>query len=210
MTELERDGSATFFFLNGLVEQPMSNEVEGLYEGPYYGYFRCDYALTGDGPDSLCEARRSGELEASIQAAYDLLYETLEEEGPFDGVIGFSHGATLAFAFLMHHATNHPLDLPFALFRCAVFIASCPPPSEDGPALKPIGKVGPLLTIPTVHIAGRGDAMFQESLRLYSLCQEDTAKLICHDGGHHVPRNRAFTVTTANALRDLLAKSTMI
>ncbi|KAL6717428.1 hypothetical protein ACLMJK_005343 [Lecanora helva] len=205
ISELQKDENVTFFFLNGLIEQPMSQEVRGLYEGPYYGYFRCDYSLTNDGPDSLEEARKSGELGTSITEAYQLLYETLEEEGPFDGVIGFSHGATLAVAFLLHHATVKPLDLPFALFRCAVLIASPPPSSEDVPELK----TGPL-AIPTVHIAGRADTLFQESLKLHSLCQQDISKLICHNGGHTIPRDRDFTVTAAQAIRDLISRSMMI
>ena len=210
MSELEKDNSASFYFLDGLVEQPASKEVQGLYEGSYYGYFRCDYSTSDNASDSFQEAWANGSFQRSVAEAYSLIYEVLEEEGPFGGVIGFSHGATLAFAFLLHHAKNNTLDPPFALFRCAVLIAGPTPLGENGVRLSFDEGVGAVLKIPTLHVAGKADALFGESLNLHRLCDSPTARLVCHDKGHCIPRDRATTMVTVKALRDLIDRSTLV
>jgi len=204
---LAKDNSAEFYFVDGLVDQPAGEGIEGFYEGPYYGYFRCDYLLAQRDVDSLSKALKSSVFQESVTAAYDFIYKIIEEEGPFDGILGFSHGATLAFAFLMQHANKHPLDPPFALFRCAVFIAGPAPLGEDGKRLRFSKEQGPLLRLPTVHIAGKDDALFQESLNLYRLCEEETATLVCHTKGHLIPRDQENTIAIAKAIRDLTRKT---
>lgn len=37
----------------------------------------------------------------SMRAALDVLYETMEREGPFDGVLGYSEGATVAATLIL-------------------------------------------------------------------------------------------------------------
>lgn len=64
---------------------------------------------------------------ATLEDAYELIYEAIEEEGPFDGVLGFSQGASLAYSFLQQHARKNPFDPPWAIFRYAVFICGMPP-----------------------------------------------------------------------------------
>ena len=210
MSDLEKDCSASFYFLDGLVEQPASKEVDGLYEGPYYGYFRCDYSMSENASDSFREAWKNGTFQDSVIEAYNLIYNILEEEGPFGGIIGFSHGATLAAAFLLYHAKNNPLDSPFATFRCAVFISGSAPLGENGVRLSLDEDVGALLKIPTVHVAGKTDELFEESLNLYRLCEKYTAKLVCHDKGHWVPRDRTNTLAMVKAIRDLIDRSTLM
>lgn len=38
----------------------------------------------------------------SAQQALDYLYQIIEEEGPFDGIIGYSEGATVAATLILH------------------------------------------------------------------------------------------------------------
>lgn len=87
------------------------------------------------------------------------MYDVLEEEGSFDGVIGFSHGTTLAYAFLLQHTKEHPLEPPYALFRRAVFVSGSLDPTEDGVKLKSNETGEVLLRIATLHIAGKADAL---------------------------------------------------
>ena len=77
--------------------------VEPLFPGPYYCYY------SKPTPDQL-------------QDAYDLINEAIEEDGPFDGVFGFSQGGALAASMLLQHAkTNPQAPEPFklAVFTCA-------------------------------------------------------------------------------------------
>ncbi|KAL2808263.1 hypothetical protein BJX63DRAFT_40960 [Aspergillus granulosus] len=49
----------------------------------------------------------------------DLIHETILEQGPFDGIFGFSQGASMIAAYLLEQATLHPgnrLPVRFAIF----------------------------------------------------------------------------------------------
>lgn len=63
-----------------------------------------------------------------MQAAFDYINEVIEEEGPFDGVFGFSQGAALASSMMLEHSKRKPLD---DLFKFAVFIAASLPFNLD-------------------------------------------------------------------------------
>ena len=111
MRELKQDNTAEFHFVEGDVDSEPGPGIEGFYEGPFYSYYKFPRAFD--------------DSDESMLSAYELLYDILEEEGPFDGVLGFSHGGTLASGFLMHHAKTRPFDP--SPFRCAIFMNSLPP-----------------------------------------------------------------------------------
>ncbi|KAI1834654.1 hypothetical protein DTO006G1_3518 [Penicillium roqueforti] len=114
MHELQRDNTATFSFLEGDVDSDPGPGIAGYYDGPYYSYYRFPRTFSHEDSD-----------ESDILEAYEQLSETVALEGPFDGVLGFSHGGTLAAGFMIHHAKMNPNEP--ALFRCAIFINSLPP-----------------------------------------------------------------------------------
>lgn len=61
------------------------------------------------------------------QEAHDLILETIEDEGPFDGVVGFSQGASLALSILLHDEINRPGQPPrfkFGVFLCSNLVIS--------------------------------------------------------------------------------------
>ncbi|KAJ8103647.1 serine hydrolase FSH [Lipomyces tetrasporus] len=194
ITELERDNSAEFIFVDGPVAQPAGPGIAGVYDGPYLGYFRCD---------QLPPAHDS------IAAAFHLIDGIVEDEGPFDGVLGFSHGATLATAFLLHHTATRPHDPPWGPFRCAVFIAGLAPFEESGRRIRAVER-GAVFKLPSVHVAGQEDEVFEESLNLYRLCERDGAALVVHEKGHLVPRERVDLMAVARAIRGLESKIVMI
>lgn len=67
-----------------------------------------------------------------VKAAHGFLTTVVEEDGPYDGVIGFSEGAALAASFLLSHQASDEsvLRLPFklAVFFNAVLVLS---PSDE-------------------------------------------------------------------------------
>ena len=50
--------------------------------------------------------------------------EFIEEEGPFDGIIGFSQGATLAASIMLEHAKTNPFE---DIFKLAIFVGASLP-----------------------------------------------------------------------------------
>ncbi|KAK6072393.1 hypothetical protein SCUP234_09186 [Seiridium cupressi] len=100
------DTSHEFVFIDGLTECDAAEGVKEIFPGPFYCYYR---QPTLD----------------QLQEAFDLIYDVVDEEGPFDGIIGFSQGAALASSLLLDHQKNNPRGQP--LFRVAVFLCGSLP-----------------------------------------------------------------------------------
>ena len=83
-----------------------SLDIAALFPGPYLSYY--------DAPTAQL-----------VSQAINLVHRTLQTQGPFDGVVGFSQGAALAATVLLEAATLRPYDdAPFGL---AVFFGASAP-----------------------------------------------------------------------------------
>ncbi|CAI7583109.1 unnamed protein product [Penicillium palitans] len=191
MHELQRDNTATFSFLEGDVDSAPGPGIAGYYDGPYYSYYRFPRTFSHEDSD-----------ESDILEAYEQLSETVALEGPFDGVLGFSHGGTLAAGFMIHHAKMNPNEP--ALFRCAIFINSLPPFRME-PGKRPVVDEGleGFISIPCVHIAGAKDPLFEYSMTLYRLCAARYSTFTVHGKGHDVPSDGKNVAIIASAIRKL-------
>ncbi|OKL57045.1 hypothetical protein UA08_07372 [Talaromyces atroroseus] len=192
MKDLQRDNSAVFHFIEGEIEAEPGPGIDGYFDGPYYSYYK--FPRTFDDTDE------------SMMEAYELLYDVIEEDGPFDGVMGFSHGGTLASGFLIHHAKTRPYDPP--PFRCAIFLNSLPP-FRMNPGESPVvdADLEGYLTLPTLSIAGKKDFVFESSVALYNLCDPRKSQLVVHENGHDVPRDPKNIKLMAQEVRKLFTVS---
>ncbi|KAJ9664377.1 hypothetical protein H2198_000306 [Neophaeococcomyces mojaviensis] len=66
----------------------------------------------------------------NVKAAHELIWEFIEEEGPYDAVMGFSQGAALAASLLINHQLEKPDSPP--PFRLAIFVCGSLPYCIDG------------------------------------------------------------------------------
>ncbi|KAJ5543591.1 DUF341 family oxidoreductase [Penicillium sp. DV-2018c] len=191
MHELQRDNTATFSFLEGEIDSVPGPGIAGYYDGPYYSYYRFPRTFSLRDSD-----------ESDILGAYEQLSETVALEGPFDGILGFSHGGTLAAGFMIHQAKMYP-NQP-APFRCAIFINSLPPFRME-PGKRPVIDEGleGYISIPCVHIAGAKDPYYEYSLALHRLCAERYSIFAVHGKGHEVPVDEKNVAIIATAIRKL-------
>lgn len=191
MSDLQRDNIATFHFLEGEVDSEPGPGIAGFYDGPYYSYYRFPRTFSPEDMD-----------ESDVLEAYEQLYETIALHGPFDGVLGFSHGGTLAAGLLIHHAKMLPQEPP--LFRCAIFVNSLPPFHMD-PGSQPMidSDMEGYITIPCLNIAGAKDALFDYSLALHQLCGPQRSTFVVHGKGHDIPIDRKNVTIMASAIRKL-------
>ena len=119
----------------------------------------------------------------------------MEEEGPFDGIIGFSQGAALAATYLLRFSQEKPHEpLPF---KCAIFFSGGVP--IDLRALDQ-GKIsfidpkltGTLLRLPTAHIWAHNDTVVPGGGEMLSMLCDDLYKNVyIHGEGHAIPGARA-------------------
>lgn len=156
-------------------------DVRKLYAPPY----RCFY----EGTPSVSQLLR----------AHEYLNEIVEEDGPFEGILGFSQGSEVAASLLLSQAQD-------VKFKFAVFIGGTQPfdvtALASGKDLQPTKMHGDThsarINIPTAHVIGRSDAYREFSKALVGLCNPREVKVYDHKGAHVVPRGR-------EAMEDLTA-----
>lgn len=119
--------------------------------------------------------------------------------------MGFSQGAALAAAMLVHHDKTNPATAP--LFRAAVFICGGAPYESSG-----IEQLAPqpdtyAITIPTAHIVGKKDPLYPESMKLYTLCEPSKAALYDHGSKHMVPFDMKSNEEMVRVIEDTVARA---
>lgn len=159
-----------FDYLDSPLESSAAQELRDVYPGPYYCFFN-QYSSS------------------EIQSAVGFVREIVEEDGPYDAVIGFSQGAAVAAAYISSvssHYLDSSLQFKLAIFICAALI---PPQVATGTELvKTIGALGQV-DIPTVHVVGRKDPCSPQSLELAKSCEKGTSQTLMSNEGHEVPRD---------------------
>lgn len=114
-----------------------------------------------------------------FDASVSYLESVVRTQGPFDGVMGFAQGGTLAA--VLAAMQPHPV---FA-FQFAICISSFPARAQAlARYMRPAS-----VTVPAIHVLGLNDILVtpDRSLRLYEVFDPTTAKLVKHAGGHFVP-----------------------
>lgn len=209
-----------FHFLNGHVETPAAPGIAGNYEGPFYRFFNMDETFNyGDGvvvkawprgstPPSPEERMREMQdrflKDVDTSPARDLVKAVWENEDadPFDGILGFSEGASIAARLLLDASDGRLKRRPqFAIFLCGI------PPIEA----EPVGMVladdtARRIDLPTAHVTGSQDVFLPAGMALRNLCRRESATAFDHGGGHALPWGLEQTLGIARAIRATVEK----
>ena len=114
-----------------------------------------------------------------LEESLALARQTLQEHGPFDGLLGFSQGATLGALLCLA-----PSSPPLPPLRFAVLVSGFMP---RDPALEPLR-----VPLPSLHVMGEHDQLVAAaSSRRLSDCFAG-ATIHSHEGGHLVPSSADF------------------
>ena len=173
------DRHHTFDYVEGTLACPIAPEIKAYFPptDTYYQYYDVGSA-------------------SSMFNALSQLHAYIEVEGPFDGVLAFSQGASLAATYLFQFAQQHPsTPLPF---KCAVFFSGGRPldptllAKGERKLLEPKDPQAARLRLPTAHIWGRNDTLWPGTSEvLCELCEEGEKLVFLHDEGHDIPGARA-------------------
>ncbi|KAJ7615390.1 serine hydrolase FSH, partial [Roridomyces roridus] len=128
----------------------------------------------------------------AVHKSFEYMRRVLEEQGPFDGILGFSQGASFAAMIVAHmenqdmpgcllRGVNHP-QFQFAILLSG-FFAPC-----DVVALPRV----PIRT-PSLHIFGIHDIMVSPENMARLTTYFDAPRVEVHAGGHFIPRTQAWT-----------------
>jgi hypothetical protein len=246
--ELASDDTAELFFVHGPVE---AYPPEG-FEDPHYRFIKPGSTQEGGSDvldrirnfpkgataeDQMRELMRTGSVpvpnanggyaDESAEEAMEYLYEIMQEEGPFDGIIGYSEGATVAATLLLHEQKRFEMEGRIPMFKCAVFFAGWPPMTPELDGLVLADETDLTITIPTCHISeflssqinqirtntyvvGSLDPYLAGSIALYNVCDMDTACLFDHGKGHTLPRDSQTVRELGDIIRTMAADAGLL
>ncbi|KAL4805881.1 hypothetical protein BDV18DRAFT_160747 [Aspergillus unguis] len=131
----------------------------------------------------------------ALEKAIKHILEFVEENGPFDVIMGIMEGAALAYELLDRHIREYGSFFP-PPFESAVFVCAHIPwkLNEDPfePDLFPFEKSSNkyAVRIPTAHIVGKGTPRHSEALTLQRRCEPKKAESYDHQGSDIRPLNR--------------------
>lgn len=161
------------------------SEVESLFEGPYYEWYRFNKDYT--------------EFYHVDEKLFSYITDYMKQNGPYDGFIGFSQGAALSGCLAALQEKGLALqDVP--PIRLLVLMA---PAQLRAQHLKHVYE-GPPIKCPTLAFLGDKDWLRYAGVEV--LKSFENTVTICHRSGHTVPRlDEAQTATAAQFLRTQLA-----
>ncbi|KAK6598098.1 ef-hand calcium-binding domain-containing protein [Botrytis cinerea] len=132
---------------------------------------------------------------ASCSKALLDLQDYISEFGPYDGIIAFSSGASVAATFIIRQQILlKRQDCMKFNFKCAIFFSGGIPVDptallerEEFVILQP-DIHGEIIDLPTAHIWGCNDQLYPTfGPVLTDLCRRDLREIFIHQGGHEIP-----------------------
>ncbi|SCU79596.1 LAFA_0B04214g1_1 [Lachancea sp. 'fantastica'] len=136
------------------------------------------------------------------QNTVDFLRDYIIENGPFEGIIGFSQGAGYAgylctdvrqlLGLTLEQQPDFKFFISFSGFRMA-------------PAWFQNQYKENLIKVPSLHVEGELDTVVESSrvMALFDACSSETRTLLKHPGGHFVPNGKGFVTKVTNWLQVL-------
>ncbi|KAI1322482.1 serine hydrolase FSH [Xylariaceae sp. FL0255] len=193
----------SFDFVNGSHPWPAHPEVAAVYGGDQHlSYY-------------------DGSSASALQALDDLAAHVIDN-GPYDSVMGFSMGGSLAATLLLSPqdpATDRPdWAAARAMIHSAIFMSSAQPwetiEMSKGRMVKvrtqEVGTEGRWkpIEIPTFHLWSPRDLDIEpcESQDLMHMCKEDQRADFQHDAGHAIPTDVSGTETIAIEIQHMFAR----
>lgn len=171
-------------FLDGPYPAQGKSEIEAIFPPPYFEWFQFEKDFTEY---------------TNLDKAFSFIVDYMEKNGPFDGLLGFSQGATLSAALVGYQRKglmlkNHPpvrfiIHISGSKFRdpemCEILYS-------------------PPIKCPTVHLIGAKDWLKLPGEELMQAFENPL--LIAHPQGHMVPRLDKEAVGILNGFLESLMR----
>ncbi|KAL7624971.1 hypothetical protein AAE478_004185 [Parahypoxylon ruwenzoriense] len=223
VNELTSDGSASFRFIDAPCEAVPPEGFEDFFgKPPYYRFIEPDEKETQDtdvlsrirdfpecdtAEDTMRELMKEGVASSvlSTNRAIQYLFDIMDKEGPFEGIIGYSEGATVAATLLLAEQKRSEETGREPMIKCAIFFAGWPPLDPSTYAMVLSDESDLMINIHTCHIIGSLDPYVAGSMALYNTCEPDTAYIFDHGKGHTLPREKSVIKELGDVIRNMMA-----
>lgn len=157
------------------------------------------------------DASDEGVIYSGIEEGMAVIAKCIKEEGPFDGVMGFSQGATAAAMVASLLEGQRRVDgfgkaekeggIPYpGAFKNGTGFVQQPLKFAvvysgfRAPGKRYEGFYEPRIQTPVLHFLGQVDAVVEEkrSRALVEVCEHGEKNVVMHPGGHFVPSQRPW------------------
>ncbi|RZF43537.1 hypothetical protein LSTR_LSTR013061 [Laodelphax striatellus] len=133
--------------------------------------------------DNTYQSKIKTDFCIGIEESIALVQETVANEGPFDGILGFSQGAAftaIICALLTKKALNFEL-------KFVIIVAGFKSLYDDHAEL-----YHQKINIPSLHVIGESDEVISQERSRELIPIFTDAKILLHSGGHYVPANNVI------------------
>lgn len=149
----------------------------------------------------------------SCAKAFDDLERYVQAEGPYDGVMGFSLGATFVMSWmfkkLREQKDNKPVQLPFkvGIFFSAPGLLQYHDLLTEELFGSKFNPADGLLDIPTAHIWGCHDRDKEKAEAASQACNELVRSVFVHDKGHEIPISSDNVILMVKAINRAITRA---
>ena len=200
---MEQDGTAKFHFVQGTYEVPAPRGYTEFFgPPPHYSFYHeapvevyertgitQDEKQIGDTPEETMRnlfPYDKFKIGAGFQQDLDRFNTILNSEGPFEAILGFSHGACIAATLLEDKIRKSRASGVPSMFKMGIFLCGVPPYNMRTGGLLLADTDGIVFRLPTIHVLGSMDPLIDCALALYNVCDPDTAEIFDHGRGHQL------------------------
>ena len=219
--DLEADNTASFYFVDGLFDSVPCLELEYQCPPPNLHFFDFDNVPVAAGIHNVAATldlkNMSTPEEAmrrvsstyrfknrdAVALTLDYIGNVIKEEGPFQGVIGASEGASAAATVLMNELQTSSDNGHRTAMRCGIFFVAVPAYRADGTGWILSDETGQRITAPTCHVYSEKDPLVLASKALWNTCEPSSRTLVLHEKGHTIPHEKDLMAEVANFVRGL-------
>lgn len=147
-------------------------------------------------------SRETTDVAVGFEESVNAVVKFMEENGPFDGLLGFSQGASMVH-LLLAKAQNGEIQLRG--IRFAIFFSGFLSLSSKHESLTSIQ----IKDIPSLHVFGDADEIVArpKSEKLADRFDVEPVKIV-HEGGHLVPSLSKHKETVAGFMKEQLERKT--
>ena len=152
------------------------NEIKSEEEEKQYGWWFSTQ-------DSSYDAHEYTETCVGLESSLQVVADSLEKEGPFDGILAFSQGASLLSIICALKEKN---DERFANFNFAIFVSGYKSRQSMHKEYYDV-----TVNLPTLHVMGDTDKVIEKEMSVDLSELYEDKMVLEHKGGHFVPATSA-------------------
>ncbi|XP_003748281.1 esterase OVCA2-like [Galendromus occidentalis] len=139
--------------------------------------------------DRSFDAQEQSDVSIGLESALELVSNTVEKEGPFDGILGFSQGASFV-ALVLQLGNKIWGDFDQIRFRFAILFSGFESRNSKH-------AFGGKIDLPALHVIGKTDKVIPlEQASAFNELFSDV-QISEHEGGHFIP-------SSGNSKRDVI------